>query len=531
MSVSVYSIGGTPVALPFNLSPSAVNAGVWNTQLISSFDKEMFKPVFMPNAVNRHPMTERFFFSDLVKLLGFQIPVLAGEDSQYGHFEKDRSTQALVVSGAGYSGAGGAGVDIKFQLDPSTVYIDAGLGIKKSYARTHGVIHFQINHTTVIKGMIKSISSAPVGTLELTITPSDASVDLLAVLGGAGAGAGDSLAIDTVAYAEGSKQGRGLNQRWATYKNKLQIIKDDDSKTGSSMVRNYQLKDFPYEYDGQQMKAFEIVGAEEAERRLKLYRDGAVCFGTLNDNFYETDATQVEPDLQGIKINTTQGVYPYVMQNGNTTPYPVGAFGIADFDTTDDILNAEAAPYNYVWGYGSPFGQEAREVLKDYVKDDTQNKYVTGEIYGNITDTNMQQGLALQVGFQSINLMPSPRKYHFKNISSFDDPEMLGGASYTYKDMYLLMPLGTFKNMATKSSMTEQFGAEYNGSEMPYWGYVYAQKGGYSREVEMFQTGSAGEILVKRPTDDFDVSRVHFRGEFGGWNGAANLFLLGHPQP
>lgn len=527
--VNVYSIGGTPVAIPFNLTPSAVNAGVWNTELISAFDREMFKPVFLPNAVNRHPNTGRFYFSDLAKLLGFQIPVLAGEHGQYGHFEKDRTVNALVVSAAGYQGAGGAGAAITFQLNPSTVYTDPVFGNKTSYARKRQIVHFQINDTTVVNGWITGISNAPAGTQEITVVPNDATVNLLALLGGAGAGAGATLGIISNAYAEGSTQGQTLSPRWATYKNQLQIIKDDDSRTGSSMVRGYQIQEYPFEEGGTQMKAFELVGTEDAERRFKIARDGAVCFGTLNDNYFETDSTVVEPNLTGIQVRTTQGLYPFALQNGNTVPYTTGAFAIADVDALNDTLDAEAAPYNYVWGYGSPFGQQIREVLKDYVKDDTQNQYVKGEIYSNL-DADMQDGLALQVGFQSLSLMPSARKFHFKNITSFDDPEMLGGASYTYKDMFLLMPLGTFKNMATNAQMTEQFGSEYNGSEMPYWGYVYAQKGSYSREVEMFQTGSAGETLVKKPTDSFDVQRVHFRGEFGAWCSSANLFVIGYPN-
>lgn len=528
--VSVYSIAGTPVAVPFNLKPGAVNIGTWNTELISGFDREMFKPVFLPNAINRHPNSGRFYFSDLIKLLGFQIPVLAGEHGQYGHFEKERTVNALVVSGAGYQGAGGAGAPITFRLDPTTVYTDPTFNIKSSYARLRQIVHFQIGDTNVVNGWITNISNAPAGTQEITVEPDDSTVNLLALLGGAGAGAGATVGIISNAYAEGSRQGQTLTPRWATYKNQLQIIKDDDSRTGSSMVRNYQLQDFPFEFDGKKMNAFELVGTEDAERRLKIARDGAVCFGTLNDNFFETDSTVVEPNLTGIQVRTTQGLYPFVFQNGNTIPYTTGAFAIGDVDALNDTLDAEAAPYNYVWAYGSPFGQQIREVLKNYVKDDTNNQYVKGEIYGNIMDSDYQEGLAVQVGFQSLSLMPSSRKFHFKNVTSFDDPEMLGGSSYTYKDMYLLMPLGTFKNMASQAKLTEQFGTEYNGTEMPYWGYVYAQKGSYIREVEMFQTGSAGQVLVKKPTDDFDVQRVHFRGEFGAWAGAANLFVVGYPN-
>lgn len=528
--VSVYSIGGQPVALPFNLNPAAVNVGAWNTELISSFDKDMFKPVYLPNAVNRHPHSGKFYFSDLVKLLGFQIPVLAGEHGQYGHFEKDRTIQALVVGEEGFTGVGGAGADVKFKLDPSTVYVDSGMGIKTSFARFRQIVHFQINHTTVYNAWITNIDPAPAGTLEITVKVNDASVDLLAALGGSGEGAGTTLAITTNAYAQGSRQGQTLSPRWASYKNQLQIIKDDDSRTGSSMVRNYQLQDFPFEFDGQKMNAFELAGTEDAERRLKLARDGAVCFGTLNDNYFETDSSVVEPNLAGIQVRTTQGLYPFVFQNGNTQPYTTGAFDISDIDASNDTLDAEAAPYNYVFAYASPVGQEIREVLKEYVKDDTKQDYVKGEVYGNVDDPDMQQGLAVQVGFQSLSLMPSPRKFHFRNISSFDDPEMLGGASYSYKDMFMMMPLGTFKNGASKAQLSEQFGDLYNGTEMPYWGYVYAQKGSYSREVEMFQTGSAGTVLVRKPTDDFDVQRVHFRGEFGAWSSAANLFIAGYPS-
>jgi hypothetical protein len=528
--INVYSVNGQNVAAPFNLSPSAVAGGAWNTQLISSFDREMFKPVYLPNTINRHPRTDKFYFTDLVKYLGFQIPVIAGENGEYGHFEKDRTIQSLLVSEDGFAGAGGAGAAVTFQLDPTTVYVDAPNGYKFSYARLRQLVHFQFDHLNIVNARITAISNAPLGTQQITIVPDDASVNLLALLGGAGEGGGRRIALHTNAYAEGSRNGQALQPRYATYKNQLQIIKEDSKRTGSSATRGYRIENVEYEFDGQRMVAYELVGGEEVKGRLKLERDGAILFGTIADNYFENDASAIEPELVGMPVRTTQGLLPFAMQNGNTLPYTPTAFSIADIDAVNDILDAEAAPLNYIWAYGSPFGQELREVLKEYFKDDVAAKYVMGEMFGNV-ESEFQQGLATAVGFQSIQLMPSPRKFHFKHISSFDDPQMMGGADYTYKKMYFCMPYGTFRNEQSKAQMTQTFGEGYNGTEMPYFGYTYSAKNGYSREMEMWETGAAGGEgrKIGKYTDDFDVERIHYRGEFGAWAGAGNLWVVGHP--
>lgn len=528
--LSVYKIGDQDVVAPFNLSPSAIAGGAWNTQLISSFDREMFMPVNLPNTVNRHPGSGKFYFADLVKLLGFQVPVIAGEDGSYGHFEKDRTIQSLVVSEDGFDGVGGAGAAVTFELDPATVYVDVPRGYKFSYARLRQVLHFQFDHLNTVNARITNISNNPAGTQEITIVPDDTSVDLLALLGGTGQGAGRKIAIPTNAYAEGSKQGQALQPRYASYKNLLQIIKEDSKRTGSSMTRGYRIEKVSYEFDGQEMVAYELVGGEETKERLKLERDGAILFGTLNDNFFEDDVNAIEAELVGMPVRTTQGLFPFAAQNGNTLPYTPGSFAISDIDAINDILDAEGAPSNYLFGYGSPFGQELREVLKEYVGVDVGMKYVMGEMFGNL-DENMAKGLAVAVGFQSIELTPSNRKFHFKNITSFSDPMMMGSTSYTYKNMFLCAPIGTFRNEQTKAQMTSTFGEGYNGTEMPYFGYVYSAKNGYSREMEMWETGAAGGEgrRIGKYTDDVDIERVHYRGEFGAWAGGGNLWVVGHP--
>lgn len=527
--INVYSIGGQQVAAPVNLDPSAINAGAFNTELITSFDRDLFKLVYMPNEVNRHPRTKDFDFDDLVKYLGFQIPIQAGAGGKYGHFEKERTTQTLVIDANGVQGAGGAGQPVSFDLDVATIYTDPQTGRKYSYARLKQILHIQVNHTTIINAWVSSI--VPTATSQtITIVADDASVDLLAILGGAGGSAGVELASPTNAYAEGSRQGQTLQQRYIRYQNNLQIIKEDDKITGSAMTRAYTIKEVPLEFDGQKGVAYEVQGAEEAQLRFKHKKNGAICFGTISDNIFENNPDHIESELVGMPVRTTQGIFPYIFQNGNIQPYTIGGFGIQDIDAYNDILDAEAAPLNYIWCYGTPFGQELREVLKEYSTDDTMNKYVMGEIFGNVGNEDMQSGLALAVSFQSIRLMPSPRTFHFKNLTSFNDPEMMGNASYTYKNMSFLMPYGTFKNNMSKVQRTEMFGELYNSEEMPYWGYCYSAKNGYNREVELWDTGAAGgERLMRKYTDDYDIKRLHLRGEFGAWNSAANLFIAIHP--
>lgn len=528
--VEVYNLAGQNIVKPFGLNPAAISNGPMHNKVVSAFDREIFKLVNVTSSeVNRHPERKKFLFADLVKYLGFMVPIQAGAEAQYGHWEADWHRQTLVVGEGGFDGDGGAGDVVTFQLHEDSVFTDSGNGQTYTYARLRQIVHLNFGGTNIVNAWISAITpvAGPPATFEIELTPDDSNVDLLQLLTDAGAGEDYEITLTSNAYAEGSRQGATINTRNIRYSNQMQIIKDDAAVTGSHLNRAFYLEKVVLD-DGK-TEIYELRGTEEAELRMKYARDGAILVGTRNDNFFENDTDNVRAEFAGRPVWTTQGLVPFILQNGYKQPYTPGGFDVTDIDTVNDLLDAEAAPTDYITIHGSAFGREIRESLKDYLSNSVENQYTAMSMFGG---GDVGKSLAVEVAFDSVRLQGSNRTLNFRNIDSFNDPKGLGTSSLPYKQMFFMLPFGTFKNTMPKSQRTEMFGSMYNSDKMPYWGYTYSSKRGYNREMEMWRTGAAGGEgqLIDKYTNDEDVLSCHFRGEFGAWNACGNLFLAGYPS-
>lgn len=519
------------VVLPFGLNPAAISGLDYHNEVVTGFDENIFKYVSITNKeIDRHPQRGQFSFMDLVKYLGFMVPIAAGAEGKYGHWEKDWVRQTLVVGPAGFQGAGGAGVDVTFRLDPATIYTDPQNGTVTSYARKGEQIHFNFG-PQIVNAIIKNITTVA-GTREITLEVHDSSVDLLSLLGGAGEGAGDEYMLYSSAHGEGTNHGESIQVRNLRYTNQLKIVKDQDRVTGSLLTRGFRLEKVVLD-DGK-TTIYSLKGSEEAMQRFKYKVDGAILFDTRNDNLFITDADSVpNASYVGRPINTTMGLIPYVQQNGHNLPYTIGSHSIADYDAMDALLDSEAAPKDYLLCVGSAFRREQREVLKDYLGETVSNQYVANSLFGGDLSEDARAALAMAVDFKSVRLS-SDRVYHTKTIDSFHDPKGAGAGAYNYNRYFIALPYGTFKNKMSKSDRTSMFGDEsmYNSENMPYWGYCYSAARGYNREVEVWQTGAAGGEgkAIQKYTDEFDRLNTAIRGEFGGWQSAGNLAVISDPQ-
>lgn len=528
MAIQAYQLqSGDSLILPAGLNAATIANGSYNTEIITAFDREMFRKVYSTrDMIDRHPDRQNFFFADFLKYMGFMMPVAAGAEGVYGHWEKDWIRQTVVVSSAGVAGAGGEGVDVTFELDDSTIFTD-NLGNISSYVRPRETLIFQFGSTNIVNARVKSVVPNMGGTsFVVTITPDDSTVNLLSLLGGNGGSAGLEIAVGPTAYAEGSRQGRGKQTRQIRYENQLQIIKDDDIVTGSHMTRAFEVDTVPIDSGGR--VAYEVKGEFEAMDRMRYQRDAAILIGTRNDNYTEDDVNAVDPELVGASVRTTQGIIPFALQNGHINPFN-GAITESDFDSINDTLNAEAAPLDYIVCHGATYGQNIRKFLKEYLGDTVRNEYVSQTLFsGKGVSKEVANSLAVSIGFHSIQLQGSSRVFHFKSIDSFNDPKGLGASQYNFKDMAFFMPYGQIENQMPKAQQTAIYGSDFDAGKVPYFGYVYSAKSGYNREMESFVTGSAGTRIS--PTDDQDVRRLHLRGEFGGHGAAGNLFLTHYPS-
>lgn len=517
---------GDTLILPFGLNPATIAGADYTSKLISEFDREMFKFVSVTNEeLSRHMpfMT----FADLCKYLGFMIPIAAGANSEYGHWEKDWHRQTLVVGEDGFTGTAGAGNDVEFDLDPATVFTDSD-GNTFCYARLKQIVHFNFGAGVVVNARITDIQPSG-GTFTITLTPDDSTVALLTLLGGDGEGAGNEYAIISNAYAEGSKQGTGTQRRNIRYTNQLQIIKEDDSVTGSFLTKDFRIEKVALG-DGSGGSYYDLHGAKDAAEMMRMARDGAICVGTRNDNWTENDANNVRPQYLGTKIHSTQGNIPFALQNGHVDQYTPNTFGVTNIHNWDDLLDSEMAPHNYIGAMGNAFSRVWDNSIFSHLGDTVTNKYVAGSLFGGL-EADRAEALAVSIQFNSISLS-SGRTYHMRTIDSFHHPKGLGAGAYNYKDYYLLMPYAFVENNNSAGENLEFFGNMYDASKMPCFGYCYSAKRGYNREMEIWRTGAAGGEGNYMPnyTNDEDVLNSHFRGEFGAWCSRGNWWVVSDPQ-
>ena len=161
MALNTYQVEGGSLILPMGLNPATVAGGSWNNQLITEFDRELYKRVYTSrNEIDRHPNRGKFYFTDLIKYLGYHRPILPGVDGSYGHWEKDWIRQSLIVGPDGLTAGNdgtGAGKTFKFKLAEDSIF-EGDDGRKYSYARVNEIIKFQINSINVYSGWIKSVT-------------------------------------------------------------------------------------------------------------------------------------------------------------------------------------------------------------------------------------------------------------------------------------------------------------------------------------------------------------------------------------
>ena len=529
--MNTYQVEGGQLILPMGLNPATVAGGSWNNQLISEFDRELYKRVYTSTTeVDRHPNRGKFYFTDLIKYLGFHRPILPGVDGSYGHWEKDWIRQSLIVGADGLlAGAGGSGAGKAFKFKLATDSVFAGDdGRKYCYARENEIIKFQVNSIIPYSGWIKSVVASG-STFEITVIPNDSSVDLLAALGGVGSNIGVEFAVGDTAYPEGSNHGYGKQSRNLKYKNVVQIIRDDNVETGSSRVRAYEIDKVVD--DKGNLVNWELKGDVDTFNRIRYQRESAICTGVLNDNFIETDPAKLTPKMTNVHAATTEGILTFAMKHGYTNPYG-STLTIDMLDAKNDLLDAEAAPDNYIVAGGAPYIRMWRDALKSYLGASSQNQYsaAASTIFASGDDA-FSKALAVEVAFSSVRLQGSNRSFHFKNIDTFNDPKALGASHYTYRNMGFFLPVGDIKNEMPKGQQSEIFTDQMDASRVPYFGYVYSartQNGGVNMNREMHIWNTGGNAAT--PTDGWDVSRLHVLGEFGAYAAASNLFVVDYPS-
>jgi len=454
------------------MNPDAI-AAIYASDIVSGFD--IYKPEKMNVLFSRYGDQGASFFQ-LLRSMGFEKPVAL---DVYGHYEENHIHE--IIHSKDIVAQPATGDPIEFTLD--TDDLDAN---NNFYVRKWDILMFPNEVTGSVTDIDVGTPAAPVVTCE----PSDA-LDRFPALT-----AGEELIIISSAFSEGSGQPQGAVSGTWEYSNFAQIIKETIGYTGTEMVNQDW---FDVTSKGQAIPAFYFKGQLDIDYRMALKIDGALLWGkiTTNTNIVDTDTGRV--------IKTTEGAIPYTRRLGNEQSYTSGAFDIAEFNEMDNTLDREFAG-NYILGLlGISLHQDVEDSLKEYFQN-------TNIVYAKqaVNTALFHENEALSASVNFTYLTKSERTFLFKRMGVFNNPKLYGADGYNAPKMGLFFPINKKKDPVS-GNMVDSIGTRYRAL------------GKYSRRMEVWQVGGAGEGLK---VTEFDKRNTYQRCHVGAHFRGGNQFVL-----
>jgi len=453
------------------MGPDAI-AQIYASDIVSGFD--IHKPEKLNVLFSRYGDQGASFFQ-LLRSMGFEQSVAR---DIYGHYEENHIHTVIHVLDAVAQPAVGA--DITFTLDP--VDLDAN---NNFYVRLWDIILFHNEVTGSVTDIDITAPAAPI----ITCSPNEITDQFPALT------AGDELVIMSSAFSEGSGQPEGAVSGTWEYSNWAQIIKETIGYTGTEMVNQTW---FDVTSKGQSIPAFYFKGQIDIDYRMALKIDGALLWGKESTNVITDPVT-------GRPIRTTEGAIPYTRRVGNEQTYVVGAFDIDEFDEMDNTLDRNFAG-NYILGLlGITLHQDIENSLVDYLQN--TNVQLTRQASNSVLFNNNE---ALSVSVNFTYLTKSERTFLFKRMGVFNNPTLYGATGYEAPHMGLFMPINRKKDPVS-GNMVDSIGTRYRAL------------GKYSRRMEVWQVGGAGEGLK---VTEFDKRNTYQRCHVGAHFRGGNQFVL-----
>jgi len=353
------------------------------------------------------------------------------------------------------------------------------------YVRLWDIIMFP----NEVVGSVVDIDATDPAAVEVTVEPSDNGDQFPALT------AGEELIIISSAFSEGSGQPEGAVSGTWEYCNTAQIIKETIGYTGTEMVNQLW---FNVTSKGQSIPAYYFKGQIDIDYRMALKIDGALLWGK------ETTNVITDPDT-GRPIKTTEGAIPYTRRVGNEQACTAGAFDVEEFDEMSNTLDREFAG-SYILGLlGISLHQDIENALVEYFQNTNIQfaKQATNSVL-----FNSNEALSASVNFTY--LTKSERTFLLKRMGVFNNRKLYGADGYSAPYMGLFFPINKRKDPVS-GNMVDSIGTRYRGL------------GKYSRRMEVWQVGGAGEGLK---VTEFDTRNTYQRCHIGAHFRGGNQFVL-----
>lgn len=457
------------------MGPEAI-AQIYASDIISGFD--LHKPE-VHNVLFRRRGDQGLSTFQLIRSLGFEKSVAS---DSWKHYEDNHIHEVIHVKAD--VAAPAAGEPIQFTLAADD--LDAN---NNFYLRENDRIMFPNEVIGHVLDIDVSVPAAPV----VTVEPADSAETIPALT------EGETLAIITDAWAEGTGQpGGALSGTWE-YDNDAQIIKESIGFTGTEMVNQSWVN---VTSNGQQLVGYYMKGQIDVDYRIALKIDGAILWEKRTTN---TGITGTGVDGRARQVKTTEGLIPYTRRVGNEQTYTSGAFDVDEFNEMDNTLDREFAG-NYIMGLlGITLHQNIEDSLKTYFAN-TNISFARQTTNDALFNKNESLGASVNFTY----LTKSERTFLMKRMGSFSNSKVAGATGYNGPKMGLWMPINKSKDPVS-------------GDMVPSIGIRYRALGKYSRRMEVWQVGGAGEGLK---VTEFDSRNTYLRCHIGTEFFGGNRFIL-----
>lgn len=441
----------------------AVTAQISNN-LVSTFN--LHKPEYS-NFLFRKYGKQGFTAFQFLQSLGNVTPVA---QENFYHFEENWIASSFTTTG----GSGVAGASVNLTVSPA--YIDAS---GNYYPRLNDVLMF----TNGVKGQVIADNGSGV----LTVRPLKAAQAISVA-------DGEQIIIPTNSFGDGTGQPDGRVSDVFRYDFNMQIIKETIDTTGTELTNQMWVNTI----DGTTINAwFDKAKSIDLDYRMALAIDGMLLYGTKADN-------------TGILGSTSEGLVDAVTTQGGNGTYTSGLFSIAQFDQMNRYLDKQMAPNEYTGLLGYQAFQDVENALSNVF---TQNPIIfaggNGKTLGQMMYGDMASkiGESVDIGFRSIT--KTDRTFHLLKLAQLSNPQLYGATGFNEASRMIFVPLDK--------------PTQPKGGQVPRLGVRYKELGGYSRKMEAWFTGSAGNFGVK--TNDIDSVQLHNRAHCGAQIFGANAFF------
>lgn len=453
------------------MGPDAI-AQIYASDIVSAFD--IYKPEKLNVLFSRYGDQGDSFYQ-LFRSMGFEKPVA---NDTYGHYEENHIHE--VIHSKEIVAQPAIGANIQFTLD--AVDLDAN---NNFYVRRWDVLMF----SNEVTGSVTLINVANPAAPVVTVSPNEVTDQFPALV------AGEEIIIFTSAFSEGSGQPQGAVSGTWEYSNTAQIIKETIGYSGTEMVNQLW---FDVTSKGQSIPAYYFKGQIDIDYRMALKIDGALLWGK------ETTNVIIDPDTR-MPIKTTEGLIPYIRRIGNEQTCAPGVFDVDEFDGMDNTLDREFAGKHILGLLGIALHQDIENGLVQYFQNTNIQfaKQATNSVL-----FNSNEALSASVNFTY--LTKSERTFLMKRMGVFNNRKLYGADGYNAPRMGVWVPINRRKDPVS-GNMVDSVGTRYRAL------------GKYSRRMEVWQVGGAGEGLK---VTEFDKRNTYQRCHVGAHFRGGNQFVL-----